>query len=101
MMEAEIKTERLILRPLVAADEGALLAALDDLAVSGWLAVVPYPYTPADFREFLAIAAPGEHWAICDAGGFVGMIGLDNLFGYWLARAASGKSYMTEAGRAV
>ncbi len=100
-MEAEIKTKRLILRPLVAADEGALVAALDDLAVSGWLAVVPYPYTPADFREFLAITAPGEHWAICDAGGFVGMIGLDEMLGYWLAAPAWSKGYMTEAGRAV
>ncbi|MDP3194615.1 hypothetical protein [Tabrizicola sp.] len=55
------QTARLALRPVAASDEAAVLDGIDDLAVSGWLAVVPHPYTAADFRHFLTkIAVPGE-----------------------------------------
>lgn len=52
MTRAELKTARLRLRPVVAEDEEAVVAGWNDIAVSGCLAVVPFPYSTADFRQF-------------------------------------------------
>lgn len=97
------RTARLTLRPVAAADEAAVVAGIDDIAVSGWLAVVPHPYTAADFRHFLKdIAAPGETFAIEDAAGFVGIISLvAGELGYWLHPRSQGQGYATEAGRCL
>lgn len=97
------QTARLILRPLVASDEAAVVTAIDDIAVSGWLIPVPHPYTAQDFHFFLnEVAAAGEEFVIEDTEGFVGLIGLsDNLLGYWLAPRAHGFGYATEAARCL
>lgn len=97
------RTARLTLRPLVDSDEAAVVAAIDDIAVSGWLIPVPHPYTSRDFQVFLTeIAAAGEDFVIEDAAGFVGLIGLsDDLIGYWLAPLAQGRGYATEAARCL
>lgn len=101
-MRAQLQTARLNLRPVVATDAAAVVAHLNDLAISGWLARVPVPYTAADFHEFATdIAYPGETFAIDDAQGFVGMIGAGFELGYWLAPRAHGLGYATEAARAV
>ena len=66
-----LRTARLTLRPVAAADEAAVVAHLNDLAISGWLARVPVPYTAADFHQFATeIAYPGETFTIEDAQGF-------------------------------
>ena len=99
---AELKTARLTLRPVGPEDEGAIVAALNDLDVSGWLAVVPYPYTAADFHHFHSeIAKPGETFAVLDATGFAGIIGAGRELGYWFAPRCHGMGYATEAARAV
>ncbi len=37
------------------------MAAIDDIAVSGWLIPVPHPYTSQDFHFFLNdVAAAGK-----------------------------------------
>lgn len=101
-LRAQLQTARLTLRPVAASDQAAVVAYLNDLAISHWLARVPYPYTPADFAEFATqIAYPGETFAIDDAQGFVGMIGAGFELGYWLAPRAHGLGYATEAARAV
>ncbi|WP_137113147.1 GNAT family N-acetyltransferase [Rhodobacter sp. SY28-1] len=94
------RTARLALRPVAVADEAEVVVGVGDLAVSGWLAVVPHPYTAADFRYFLTeIAVPGETFAIEDASGFAGIISLvDGVLGYWLHPRAQGRGYATEAG---
>ena len=98
-----LDTARLRLRPVAAADEGAVVAALNDLDVAGWLAVVPFPYRATDFRQFqTGYAVPGQTYAVEDAGGLVGILGVeDRTLGYWLAPAAQGKGYATEAARAA
>lgn len=103
MLATHYRTERLTLRPLAASDEAAVVSAVDDIAVSGWLIPVPHPYSAADFRDFLnEIAAAGEEFVIEDAEGFVGLIGLsDDLLGYWLAPRAHGRGYATEAARCL
>jgi RimJ/RimL family protein N-acetyltransferase len=97
------RTARLALRPVVASDEAAVVAAIDDIAVSGWLIPVPHPYSVADFHVFLKeVAAPGEEFVIEDAEGFVGLVGLsDDLLGYWLDPRAHGRGYATEAARCL
>ena len=89
------------LRPVAASDEAAVLAGIDDIAVSGWLSTVPYPYSSDDFQVFLdQIARPGETFVIEDQSGFVGILGLEGgELGYWLAPVAQRKGYATEACR--
>lgn len=101
MTRAELQTARLSLRPVHPSDEAAVVAALNDLAVSGWLAVVPYPYSVADFHAFQQdYAAPGKTYAICDANGFAGVMGgEDRTLGDWLTPACQGQGFATEAAR--
>jgi RimJ/RimL family protein N-acetyltransferase len=97
------KTARLTLRPVGASDEAAVVAGIDNVAVAGWLAVVPHPYSVADFRHFHRdIAVPGETFVIEDVAGFAGIISVVNgELGYWLAPRAQGLGYATEAGRCL
>lgn len=105
MADTILTTERLRLRDLTEADVPALVAALDDFTVSGWLTVVPHPYTEADARGFIAATAgqPGhDGWGIEDrAGALVGVIGIHATLGYWIARPYQGRGYATEAAEAV
>ncbi len=102
MTRAELKTARLTLRPVAPEHEGPVVAALNDLAVTGWLSVVPYPYTAEDFHHFRTeIARPGETFAIHDDEGLVGIVGAGRELGYWFAPRCHGKGYATEAARAI
>ncbi len=103
MTRAELQTARLRLRPVAPEDEGAVVTALNDIAVSGWLAVVPYPYSAADFAQFQReYAVPGFTYAVCDAAGLAGIMGIeDRTLGYWFAPHRHGLGYATEAGRTV
>lgn len=99
---AELRTARLWLRPVDAQDEAAVVAALNDYDVTGWLSVVPYPYTAEDFQVFLTdIARPGETYAVLDDDGFAGVVGAGAELGYWFAPRSHGKGYATEAARAI
>lgn len=98
---AEFQTARLTLRPVALQDEGVIVACLNDIAVSGWLAVVPYPYSAADFQQFQQVyAVPGHTYAVDDSQGFAGILGVeDGTLGYWFAPRAHGFGYATEAAR--
>ena len=99
---AELKTARLTLRPVAPEDEGGVVAALNDLAVTGWLSVVPHPYSVADFDQFRTeLAKPGETFAVLDHQGLAGIVGAGRELGYWFAPRCHGKGYATEAARAV
>jgi RimJ/RimL family protein N-acetyltransferase len=101
-LRANLETARLRLRPVVASDEATVVAALNALAISGWLSRVPFPYSSADFHDFFRdIAYPGETFVIEDDAGFAGVIGTGFELGYWLAPRAHGLGYATEAARAV
>jgi len=49
----KIKTQRLILRPLKKGDEKNILENINNLKVSRYLAVVPYPYYMKDAKWFV------------------------------------------------
>jgi RimJ/RimL family protein N-acetyltransferase len=103
LARARLQTPRLWLRPVAPSDEAAVVAALNHIAVTGWLAVVPYPYSARDFASFqMAYAVPGETFAVDDDEGFVGIIGVeDRTLGYWIAPHRHGLGYATEAALAV
>lgn len=98
-----LRTPRLTLRPLEASDADALVAGVDNYDVSRWLSVVPYPYGIEDAQEFLkhVFASAALIWGICDEAGLIGVVGVEDEFGYWLARPAWRRGYGFEAARAV
>jgi RimJ/RimL family protein N-acetyltransferase len=87
----------------MARDARVVAKALNNLKVSRWLTVVPYPYGITDAEWFINENLRGriEAWFIWADDAFVGTIGLDGELGYWLAEAAWGKGYATEAAQAV
>ena len=102
-MTDRLTTKRLVLRPLGPQDCDPVVKGLNDLAVSGWLAVVPYPYAAADFDFFLTtVAQPGVVWAIEAEGLFAGIVSIeDDTLGYWLMPKAHGRGIATEAAGAA
>ena len=101
-MPVRITSPRLRLRPVFPADAAEVLAGMNDIGISGWLARVPYPYSERDFIAFLeGFARAGETYAIEDDDGFAGVLTCGAEIGYWLARRAQGRGYATEAARAA
>jgi RimJ/RimL family protein N-acetyltransferase len=84
-------------------DVTEIACAANDLDIARWLVRMPNPYTPDDAEIFLRanLGNAGTVWVIEAQGHFAGIIGTKGEFGYWLARAAWGQGYATEAGRAV
>lgn len=104
MQSVTLRTERLVLQRLTEPDIPALVAGLNELSVSRWLTIVPYPYGPEDARDFLTYLdgrAPFDGFGIHAPEGLVGVVGIDDTLGYWLARAHHAKGYMSEAARAL
>ena len=104
-------TPRLSLRPGWPEDAPELARAIGHEAVVSKLSRVPWPYTEADARWFLAEnwTRPGPRFVVTERGRDdrpIGTIGIHHdegaaEFGYWLTPAAWGRGYATEAGRAV
>lgn len=111
-MNPTLRTSRLLLRSPVMDDAGNIATYLNDFAVSGNLARVPFPYRRIDAEAWLktrrasqppsetsfAIELPGE--------GCVGVVGFHQgvdgtILGYWLASPFWGRGIMTEAASAA
>ena len=111
-MSVIIETERLRLRPPTMADAPAIARYLNNFAVAGNLARVPYPYALADAQRWLASRPPEPPAAATDFAielssfGYVGQIGFhptggEAELGYWLAEPFWHRGLMSEAARAV
>ncbi|RUT30005.1 N-acetyltransferase [Arsenicitalea aurantiaca] len=108
-----LETRRLVLRQPQMDDADAIARQLDNFAVSGNLARVPYPYRLADAIAWLRLWRPGRppeetNFAITLEGqGLVGQIGFhlgpDRLpvLGYWLGQPYWNRGLMTEAAEAT
>jgi RimJ/RimL family protein N-acetyltransferase len=96
-------SDRVILRPLMARDAGAIVAGLSDWAVTQWLTRVPFPYALADAEWFIGNEVSRGALGIIIDGVFAGVvqIGTAGELGYWLAPACQGKGMMTLAAHAV
>jgi RimJ/RimL family protein N-acetyltransferase len=111
-----IPTERLLLRPLRAADAEALFALFANWEVIRWLSTPPWPYTLDDARSFVAAqmepqASEVRYLAITLGGSLIGGIDARSnrpvgaparspILGYWLGQPYWGRGYMTEAAHA-
>jgi RimJ/RimL family protein N-acetyltransferase len=111
---AEIRTDRLILRPLARADARRIGMLSRDRDVARMVTQMPYPQTDIGAEGFIlimeararlgndhvyAIDLPGEGpIGVCGAHGH-GEAGVE--VGYWLGRPFWGKGFATEAARAV
>lgn len=111
MSETELRSERLTLRRVTPRDSGPITEAVNDPRVHRMLARVPPGQTKAQTLAWIAThdtghAAGTDHvFAICAGDALAGIISAtraqaDDPFeiGYWLAPAAWGQGYCTEAG---
>jgi RimJ/RimL family protein N-acetyltransferase len=107
-MSATLRTNRLLLRQPQLGDAPAIARFLNDFAVAGNLARVPFPYHLSDARAWLRTRVPGlspesTSFAIeLPNQGLVGQVGFHNgpkgpIIGYWLGRPFWGRGIMTEA----
>lgn len=115
----KIKTERLILRPLEDRDAEDIVVNLNDLAVSRWMAKVPFPYTLRHARDH--IRKNQKRWAkrvkddytfgieLAEPGKLIGAMGIHRIdlfnssgtLGYYLGRPYQQNGYGSEALAAV
>jgi RimJ/RimL family protein N-acetyltransferase len=111
-MTPQLETRRLILRPPAPADAAAIVRHLNNFAVAGNLARVPYPYSLADAESWLGQQrddrAPEEtQFAIELRGvGYIGQVGFHLTegqpeLGYWLGEPFWHRGLMTEAAGAA
>jgi RimJ/RimL family protein N-acetyltransferase len=112
-----LRTGQLLLRPWDGDDLPVLVALGQDLSVTRWFPIVPYPYRERDASDWLRSeesarrAGKGIAFAMSctDSGEVVGGINLGNIdallrtasIGYWLAAHARGHGYMAPAVRVV
>jgi len=114
MSKRSITTERLILQPLRERDAEALTALADNYKVAIMLSRLPYPYTIAHARSFIAWAKdqPADETVfgiyLKDmAQTFIGIASCERReagepeLGYWLGEPYWGRGYMSEAVGAV
>jgi len=114
------KTERLVLRKLEKDELPRFVECLNVWSIARWLAVVPFPYTMRDAKDYFAdmeqadkIGAP-EFYGIALKSDdlLIGGVGLhiprgttriegDLEIGYWLSEDRWGQGIMTEAAREV
>lgn len=102
-MDIELRTKRLVLRPLSINDCEGLTVAINNFEIAKWLSHVPHPYSRDDAYRFIAakLASPMKPFGIFMDRMLVGMIGLSPELGYWLAQDHWGKGLMTEAATAA
>lgn len=93
-------TKRLVLRPLSKGDADDIVRIAGNYEVSRWLMPVPHPYAPSDAQAFLARVLDGEEgpvWAVTQEVQMIGVIGLDDMVGYYLQPESWGQGLMSEA----
>ena len=111
----KLETERLILRELRKGDEEDLITGLNNLNITKWMLVVPYPYTKKDAEWWVKDCIKNykkkdkESYPFTielkEEGKIIGGIGLDDVnrfqgrasIGYWIAEPYWKKGYASEA----
>jgi [ribosomal protein S5]-alanine N-acetyltransferase len=107
-----IVTERLILRPPTLKDAADIVENVNDLSVSKYLALVPYPYTLKDARVFIKLSKNNRYnfgIILKSSEKLIGMIGFRSLdkfikradIGYWLGKNYWRQGITEEALRAI
>lgn len=114
-----IVTKRLCLRPLKMSDAKDITENINDLSVSKWLLVVPYPYTQKDAKDW--IRDTRNKWKMKNKNDYtfgielrkenkiIGGIGLHKInkfggkaeIGYWIGKRYWKQGYGSEAVKAI
>jgi RimJ/RimL family protein N-acetyltransferase len=109
----QLHGERCVLRRWRSGDEHALVALANDPAVARYTGNIPYPYTEADARWWIATGCSSDgniHVAITLEGTLIGGIGITfgaaarrgtGAIGYWLGRPYWGQGLATDALRTL
>jgi RimJ/RimL family protein N-acetyltransferase len=108
---------RIHLSEIVASDQAACVEYLNSREIYDRTLRIPYPYTEANFQQFLEIVATitqqqgrTVHWAIRSEEGLIGGCGFNGFdpgaphraeIGYWLAKPYWGRGIMTAVVRRV
>ena len=111
-MDVTLTTRRLVLRQPQRTDAGPIAKLINNFAVSGKLARVPYPYTLSDAEWWLGTWHPdkpaGETGFIVDlpGEGVIGHCGFHPdeqgiVIGYWLGEPFWNRGFMSEAAAAA
>ena len=107
--EVVIETDRLILRPWKMEDVNELVEGLNNLNVSKWLALVPYPYTDDDAKVFISKSIENDSYnfaiVLKEENKVIGGTQLADINyvhgtatgGIWINENYHGKGYGTEA----
>ena len=113
MLSIILQTERLLLRPPVAADISRFVPLLNDFEISKNLSRAPHPYTEDDGCAWVVRTAGervrGESYPFVvmdkNEDKLLGMCAvhphLDFMLGYWIGKPHWGQGYATEAVRRV
>jgi RimJ/RimL family protein N-acetyltransferase len=107
-MNVTLRTPHFLLRPAQVGDAEPLARYLNDFAVAGNLARVPFPYHLSDAKAWLRSRVPGlpveeTNFSIDLPGeGLVGHVGFHQgpqgpIIGYWLGQPFWGRGIMTAA----
>lgn len=108
----EIKTKRLVMRPVATEDKEHIVATLNDFEVSKFLSAVPFPYGETDAIEWVKLqAGPDEpkstnFTVYLHDGTYCGAVGFDDgeigpELGYYINRQQWGNGYVSEAASAA
>ena len=102
-MPDQKKIEDFHLRDIQPSDAAAIVTNLNNREVVGWLAQPPFPYTPADFDDFLARKLRGWPYrsGIAVDELVVGVVSIDPHLGYWLDPNYWGRRIMHRAATAL
>ncbi|MEQ8266958.1 MAG: GNAT family N-acetyltransferase [Parvibaculum sp.] len=112
-MREELKTERLLLRPLEKADAERLAGLANNWNVARMLARMPYPYTLDMAEDWIGKQKSlreegGEFgYAVTNDEGLIGGCGMQahvdgtHEIGYWIGEPYWNRGYASEAARAV
>ncbi|WP_232845534.1 GNAT family N-acetyltransferase [Aurantimonas marina] len=107
--ERRIRTTRLVMRKVIAADAAEIARQAGDKQIAMMTARIPHPYSLADAKAF--IAKPGDEFVravtLVSNGCLVGVAGLKPHrdgraveLGYWFGADHWGRGYGTEAAQA-
>tara|TARA_R110002110_G_scaffold12704_9_gene60659 strand:- start:713 stop:1309 length:597 start_codon:yes stop_codon:yes gene_type:complete len=112
-MQEELRTQRLLLRPLRASDTTRLTTLANNWNVAAMLSRMPFPYTQEMAVEWIgkqaAICAGGEEfcYGLDLDGDFIGTCGVQahadgtHELGYWVGEPYWNRGFASEAARAV